>query len=93
MMQMPAAHCEIAARLAVRLSLGPGIRAGIVQLMVRWDGRMMPGGAARGEAIRLPSRVAMLARDASVIHGAEGVDAARTMARQRSGGAHDPALC
>ena len=92
MMQMPTAHCEIAARLAVRLSLGPGIRAGIVQLMVRWDGRMMPRGAARGEAILLPSRVAMLARDASVMHRAGGVDAAGTMARQRSGGAHDPAL-
>src|SRR5207245_1715020 len=40
----------------------------------------------------LPSRVAMLGRDASVIYRAGGVDAARAMARQRSGGAHDPAL-
>src|SRR5205807_7037080 len=38
------------------------------------------------------SRVAMLGRDASVIYRAGGVDAARAMARQRSGGAHDPAL-
>jgi hypothetical protein len=59
MMQMPVAHCEIAAdpaRLAVRLSLGPSIRAAIVQLMVRWDGKMMPGEAPRGEAIQVPAR-------------------------------------
>lgn len=91
-MSLQEAHCEVAQRLSVRLCLSDGVQAGITQLMVRWDGKLKSKRALSGDAIPRPARVAMLARDATVFHRIGGAAAARQMARDRGGGAHDPLL-
>src|ERR687887_531530 len=53
--------------------------------MVCWDGKAGYPGAAHGEAIPAASRVAMLARDAAVLHHLGGAEAARAMAQELAG--------
>ena len=56
-----------------------------------WDGRGWPG-ELKGEAVPIASRVAQLAEFVEVAYRIGGIEAATTMARQRSGGQFDPEL-
>src|SRR5436190_1093822 len=83
-------HCEVAQRLAARMGFGERIVHALGQLYARWDGKGIP--ALKGEAIAPAVRVVTLAQDAITFHRLGGVDAALAVARQRKGGAYDPAL-
>ena len=85
------AHCEVGQLLADRFDLGPNVRQALFEVFERWDGRGMPR-RLKGEQLSFAARLVPLATDAVVYHRLGGVDAARTMVRQRSGGAYDPRL-
>lgn len=86
-----AGHCEVAQRLAERMGLEDSIILALGQLYERWDGRGMPLGL-KAEAVAPAVRLVTLAQDAVIFHRIGGSEAAVAMARQRSGGAYDPAL-
>lgn len=83
------AHCEAGGRLAERLGLSPGVRAGLLQEQERWDGKGRPAGLA-GKDICLAKRVVLVAHDALVLAQAGG-DVLETL-RARRGRAYDPAV-
>jgi HD-GYP domain-containing protein (c-di-GMP phosphodiesterase class II)/DNA-binding CsgD family transcriptional regulator len=88
--EMLANHWRTTDALMQRLRLDEVVRESVGQTFERWDGKGIPG--ARGEAIRLPSRLVNLADVVEVFHAAGGVDAAVSVARQRSGTQFDPGL-
>ena len=77
--------------LAARLGLGDDVRTSLKQTFERWDGKYAPLGL-KGEEILLTSRLIQLASVVEVFHRAEGVEAAVSAARARSGSEFDPAL-
>lgn len=83
------AVCEVAARLAVRLSMPEEVQAALGQMFERWDGKGAPQRLA-GEAIALPARFAQVASRAISLHAAAGVAAAIEGVRASSGGWLDP---
>lgn len=85
------AHCEVAARIAGTLELGPGIQQGLWQVYERWDGKGAPR-RLKGEQLLLPVRVIQLAQDAATFYQLSGVEGAVAMARARSGRYFDPAI-
>ena len=89
--QSTTTHCEVAQHLADRVGLPSTVQACLGQVFERWDGRGRPHRVA-GEAIARPARVVTFAQDAILHCQAGGVDAAVAMARDRAGGAHDPAV-
>jgi len=84
-------HCEVASRLAERLSLGSAIARNLGQLYERWDGKGLPSGL-RGEAISPAVRVVSLAQDAIVLREAYGWEDACRQIGSRRGKAYDPRL-
>jgi HD-GYP domain-containing protein (c-di-GMP phosphodiesterase class II) len=84
------AHWVAADGLARRLGLGEDVRQSLRESYERWDGKGAAG--ARGEQIRLTSRLVSLADVVAVFHRLGGLDAAVGVARERSGTAFDPAL-
>jgi len=82
-------HCEVAQRLAERLSLEPSIQTALTQLGEQWDGQGEPR-KLKGEQIAAPMRVVLLVRDIEAHLNTHGVEAAVTVARQRAGNIHDP---
>jgi HD-GYP domain-containing protein (c-di-GMP phosphodiesterase class II)/DNA-binding CsgD family transcriptional regulator len=86
-----AAHCEAAQLLADRLGFGPTVRQALGQVFERWDGRGRPRGLA-GTDVGLPVRLLRLAQDLDSVHQLGGAEAAIAVARQRAGGAYDPAI-
>jgi HD-GYP domain-containing protein (c-di-GMP phosphodiesterase class II) len=91
MESMHGTHCMIAGELARRLGLGETVRDALLQVFERWDGKGDPGLRA-GASISLPVRLVQLADVVEVFHRHGGVDAAVTVARQRSGTQFDPAV-
>ena len=89
--EVPAAHCEVAQRLAERLGMGPDVQSALGQVYERWDGKGPPRGL-KGDTVALPVRVVKLAQDAETFHRLGGVEVAVTVARRRAGAAHDPGL-
>ncbi len=85
--QVVAAHCEAGGRLAERLGLGQGVRAGLQQEQERWDGHGLPLGLA-GEALSQAHRVVQVAHDA-VVFASRGDDPL-AIAKRRRGVAYDP---
>jgi len=83
------AHCEAAGLLAARLRLGAGVAAALRHGFERWDGTGHPAGLA-GEAIPLPTRIAVLARDAELWSRRGGYAAAAGTVRARRRKAYDP---
>ncbi|GAB3202111.1 hypothetical protein GCM10027261_38720 [Geodermatophilus arenarius] len=83
-------HCEVGARLAARLGLGPGVVEALAHAYERWDGRGLPNGLS-GAEIPVPVRVVVVARDAVLWHRAAGPDAATDVLTRRRGRAYDPA--
>ncbi|MGQ0601883.1 MAG: HD domain-containing phosphohydrolase [Anaerolineales bacterium] len=82
-------HCEVAQRLAERLSLEPAIQTALTQLGEQWDGQGEPR-KLQGEHIAMPMRVVLLVRDIEAHLNTHGVEAATAIARQRAGNIHDP---
>jgi HD-GYP domain-containing protein (c-di-GMP phosphodiesterase class II) len=84
------AHWLAADGLAARLGLGDEVRQSLKETYERWDGKGAFG--AKGEEIRLASRLIILADVVAVFHRAGGLEAAVAVARERSGASLDPAL-
>lgn len=92
MKQGVASHCEVGEGLARRIGLPEGVRHGLSHAFERWDGGGFPGGV-KGEAIALPARVVVVARDAEVLDRALGPEAAVDAIRRRStAGTYDPSV-
>jgi HD-GYP domain-containing protein (c-di-GMP phosphodiesterase class II) len=83
-------HWLAADALTARLGLGDDVRQSLKESFERWDGKGAFG--AKGEEIRLTSRLVYLADVVAVFHRIGGVDAAVTVANERSGRHFDPAL-
>src|SRR5579859_8204580 len=85
------AHCELSERLAVRLGLTPGVRAGLQAAFEQWNGAGLPNGWT-GEQIPLPARIVFVARDVEILHRLGGLDRALDAVRHRRGASYDPAV-
>ncbi|HEX6673647.1 MAG TPA: HD domain-containing phosphohydrolase [Actinomycetes bacterium] len=85
-----AAHWLAADGLARRLGLGDEVRQSLRESYERWDGKGAAG--AKGDQIRLVSRLVYLADVVAVYHRHGGVDTAVAVAKERSGTAFDPSL-
>jgi HD-GYP domain-containing protein (c-di-GMP phosphodiesterase class II) len=85
------ANCEVAARTAERVGLGPGVAAALLDVYEQWDGKGGPRGL-RGEAIAQPARVAQVAATVALFHRLGGAELAVEAVRRRAGAALDPAL-
>lgn len=83
-------HCEVASRLAERMGFPDSFVRSVAQLYARWDGKGVP--ALKGDQIALPMQVVALAQDAVTFHRVGGIEAVRSMLRERKGKAHSPRL-
>ena len=89
--EMVRADCEVAARLAERLSMSTTVARALTQMFERWDGKGDPN-HLRGDAIEECVRVVHLAHEVEIFQRASGRLAAESMARERAGGWFDPAV-
>jgi putative nucleotidyltransferase with HDIG domain len=85
------AHCEVGARLAARLGMGPAVVESLAHAYERWDGKGFPERLA-GEAVPLPVRVVVVARDLELWSRAAGPLLASEVLLRRRGRAYDPAV-
>ena len=85
------ANCEVAARTARRVGLGPGVARGLTDIYEAWNGRGGPRGAA-AEAIALPARVAQVAATAALFDRVGGPELAMETLERRAGRSLDPTL-
>lgn len=88
---MIAQHALVARSLGEQLALSDDILAALAAAYEMWDGHGWPGELKR-EAVPIASRVAQLAEYVEVAYRTGGIEAAMTMARQRSGSQFDPEL-
>jgi HD domain len=79
------AVCEVGARLAERLGLGPGVRDGLYQSFERWDGKGVPQGLAT-EDICFPARLAEIGHQAVIFDRLGGPESAVEVIRRRAAG-------
>ena len=84
-------HVQLARRSASSSSCRETVLDALVAAYEQWDGRGWPNQVA-GEDVPLASRVAQLAEYVEVAHRVGGVDAAKALARDRSGRQFDPTL-
>ena len=91
MLGMLSVHSGLQAQFAERIGLDGAVGDALLQSYERWDGRGDPNGL-EGERIALPARIVPLADVAEVHHRRGGVEGAREVVRDRSGGQLDPAL-
>ena len=83
-------HYRATDELSERLGLGAEVRESLRQTYERWDGKGAYG--MKGEEIALSSRLINLADVVEVFGRTGGVEAAMTVARDRSGTQFDPEL-
>jgi HD-GYP domain-containing protein (c-di-GMP phosphodiesterase class II) len=83
-------HWLAADALTTHLGLGEEVRRSLMESFEHWDGNGV--GGAKGEAIRLTSRLIYLADVVAVFHRIGGLEAAVAVAKERSGTHFDPAL-
>src|SRR5215469_885353 len=83
-------HCEVAAMLAGRLGTRPAVMQALAHGHERWDGAGFPDGLA-GEAVPLPVRVAVVARDADLWWRAGPAEMTQVL-QARQGHAYDPVV-
>jgi HD-GYP domain-containing protein (c-di-GMP phosphodiesterase class II) len=83
-------HWLAADELTRRLGLGAEVRQSLKESFERWDGKGAFG--AKGDEIRLASRLVYLADVVAAFHQAGGVEAAVVVAKQRICSHFDPAL-
>ncbi len=84
-------HCEVAERLAERLSLSARVREGLWFVLERWDGKGMPRGIG-GEGIPPAARILHAARDAAAFHAVGGVELVEEMAERSNGAGLEPSI-
>jgi len=84
-------HAAIARSLGEQLELPAEVLDALAGAYEMWDGRGWPG-SLKGEQVPVASRLAMLAEFVEVAHRVGGVNAARELARKRSGKQFDPAF-
>lgn len=83
-------HCEVAQRLSERMGFTRSFVDTVGQMYARWDGTGVP--QLKEDAISPALLCVSLAHEAVTFHRLGGIDAATRMARERSGGAHDPRM-
>ena len=88
---MVAHHAAIARTMGEQLELPDEVLEAIGAAYERWDGRGWPG-ELEGEEVPIASRVAQVAEFVEVANRMGGVEAAKELVRERSGGHFDPAL-
>jgi HD-GYP domain-containing protein (c-di-GMP phosphodiesterase class II) len=88
---MIAHHAAIARSLGEQLGLSEDVLDALGSAYEQWDGHGWPG-ELKGEQVPLPARVAQLAEFTEVAFRVGGVQAARELARKRSGKQFDPVL-
>ncbi|MGH8984514.1 MAG: HD domain-containing phosphohydrolase [Acidimicrobiia bacterium] len=84
-------HCEVAARLAVRLGLADAVCGALAHAYERWDGKGYPAGLA-GEEVPVAVRVVAVARDVELWARRAGWPAASDVLVHRRGHGYDPAV-
>jgi len=84
------AHWLAADGLARELGLGDDVCQSLRESYERWDGKGAAG--AKGQEIRLTSRLVYLADVIAAFHRHGGIDAAIAVAKERSGTHFDPSL-
>jgi HD-GYP domain-containing protein (c-di-GMP phosphodiesterase class II) len=84
-------HARLARALGEELRLDDAVLDALEGSYERWDGRGYPGRQA-GAEIPIAGRVAHLAEFLEVAHRTDGIDAAITLGRRRSGSQFDPTL-
>ena len=85
------ANCEVAARTAVRVGLGPGVECGLLDIYEQWDGKRGPR-RLRADAIAVTARIAQVACLAALFDRIGGVNAATSAVSRRAGRALDPSV-
>jgi len=88
---MIAHHAAIARALAEELGLSSDVLAALAAAYEVWDGRGWPGDL-KGSQVPMASRIAQLSEFVEVANRVGGVEAARELARKRSGTQFDPEL-
>jgi HD-GYP domain-containing protein (c-di-GMP phosphodiesterase class II) len=86
-----AGHCEVAARLAERLSCSQQVGIALGYVFERWDGKGFPAGAS-GETIPVLARILHVGRDLALFAELAGVEGAVEVMRTRGGGAYEDGL-
>jgi HD-GYP domain-containing protein (c-di-GMP phosphodiesterase class II) len=84
-------HSALQAQFAARIGLPEVVCSALRHCYERWDGKGVPDGLSE-EQVPLAARLVNLADLIEVYHRNGGVDAAREVLRERSGGQLDPAL-
>lgn len=84
-------HCVTTAHMAERLGLGNEVCDPLRQVFARWDGKGVPTGVS-GEEIAPAVRLFHLADTIEVLHRADGIDSAISLARSWRGTQFDPAI-
>jgi HD-GYP domain-containing protein (c-di-GMP phosphodiesterase class II) len=82
-------HALYARALGEALALRESVLVALGSAYERWDGRGWPGDL-EGDAVPLPARIAQVAEFVEVAGRIGGPDAARRLARERSGKQFDP---
>jgi HD-GYP domain-containing protein (c-di-GMP phosphodiesterase class II) len=85
------AHCEVGARLADRLDVGPEVVQALAHAYERWDGRGVPDGLA-GDDIPLSMRIIAVTRDVVIVERLAGREAAAAFLAGRRGTAYSPTV-
>ena len=83
--------CEVADAFAVRLGLGPPVRAALAATFERWNGRGLPVGT-KADAIPRPTRIAHISQELEVLARVDGLPGALAVVRSRRGKTYDPEL-
>ncbi|MPZ15898.1 MAG: HD domain-containing protein, partial [Chloroflexi bacterium] len=80
---------DVAMQVGDMIDIGPAVRQALEQCHERWDGK---GGPRRlkGEEVDIAARIFHVVHDAEVFNRIGGIEAVRTVMRQRSGKQHDP---
>jgi len=84
-------HCELGRMLAVQLGLPDSVQAALEQMYERWDGKGIPGKRKR-EQIAVGARLSHIVGCIEIHHRLYGLDAARAVVQERSGGQLDPEM-
>jgi HD-GYP domain-containing protein (c-di-GMP phosphodiesterase class II) len=85
------AHCEVGARLAARLGMSRAVTESLAHAYERWDGKGFPQKLA-GQAVPLPVRVVVVARDLELWSREVGSPVADDVLLRRRGRAYDPTV-
>ena len=84
-------HAQLARLLGEQLQLSDGVLDALGAAYEQWDGRGWPG-ELRGDTVPIASRLTQMSEYAEVAHRVGGVEAAKRLARERSGKQFDPQL-